>query len=329
MKLFGTDADSRSSGSLVLTVIAISVAVLLSGCGDDDGVTPDPEPYAPPDYFVLIAADTFQMGGDTVHEVILTRSFHMSRTEVTNAQYAELAQWAHDRGYCTADANGIYDALDGSTSQLAYIRVQDGVTFAADTFAVVPGRDELPVRYVSWYGAAAYCDWLSLREGLRRAYDHSSWLCNDGDPYSARGFRLPAEAEWEHACRAGTQTMFSTGICLDSATEANYDGTQPAPGCRTGPYLGSIVAVGSYLPNGFGLSDMHGNLWEWCNDWYADYGGGAETDPVGPGTGTERIVRGGSWSYSASFCSSSVRSWNPPDNTIWLLGFRPVVTSRH
>ena len=142
------------------------------------------------------------------------------------------------------------------------------------------------------------------------------------------GFRLPTEAEWEHACRAGTQTLFNTGDCLDAATEANYNGTEPASGCPTGPYVGSIVAVGSYLPNGFSLYDMHGNLWEWCNDWYADYSGEAETDPVGPGTGTARIVRGGSWGYAARFCTSSIRSWNPPDNTIWLLGFRPVLTRR-
>jgi len=80
------------------------------------------------------------------------------------------------------------------------------------------------------------------------------------------GFRLPTEAEWEHACRAGTQTLFNAGDCLDAATEANYNGTEPAPGCHAGPYVVSIVAVGSYLPNRFSLYDMHGNLWEWCND---------------------------------------------------------------
>jgi formylglycine-generating enzyme required for sulfatase activity len=303
-------------------------AVLLSGCGDDEGVKPDSEPYSPPDYFVTIPSDTFQMGWGSGHEVILARSYFMASTEVTNGQYAELAQWAFDGGYCTADARAITDALDGSTIRLADLSMDDGVSFAADTFAVTPGREEFPVRYVSWYGAAAYCDWLSLREGRSRAYDHSSWLCNGGTPYDARGFRLPTEAEWECACRAGTLTPFNTGDCLDSATEANYNGTQPAAGCPAGPYVGSIVAVGSYLPNGFGLYDMHGNLWEWCNDWYADYSGEDEKDPVGPGTGTYRIVRGGSWSYPAMQCASYMRSWNPPDDTIWLLGLRPVITVR-
>jgi formylglycine-generating enzyme required for sulfatase activity len=324
MKCFGL-----RDGYADLTLIVLCVAAVLAGCGEDDAVGPDPEPYVPPDDFVLIPADTFLMGGGAVHTVILTAPFYMSATEMTNRRFADLAQWAYDNGYCTATGGGIVDALDGSTALL--MNFGSGgcdISFAADTFAVTPGRDEHPVRCASWFGAAACCDWLSLREGLRRAYDHSTWQCNDGDPYDARGFRLPTEAEWEHACRAGTRTVFNTGDCLDSATEANYNGTQPYTGCPAGPYEGDIVPVGSYLPNGFGLYDMHGNLWEWCNDWYADYPGGDETDPVGPLDGETRIVRGGAWGYQASHCTSAIRSWNPPSDSIWLLGFRPVASKR-
>ena len=311
-------------------MICFAIVALLAGCGDDDATRPAPEPYSPPDDFVSIAADTFQMGTSPTHTVILTTYFWMAETEVTNAQYAELAQWAYDNGYCTATSSEVIDVLDGSTAILASLPKSGGVgfmtdIFEADMFYARPGYEELPVRYVSWRGAAAYCDWLSLREGRSRAYDHATWECNGGDPYEADGFRLPTEAEWEFACRAGTQTLFSTGDCLDAATEANYDGTQPAPGCPGGPFLDDIVPVGSYAPNGFGLYDMHGNLWEWCNDWYGDYAGD-ETDPVGPADGDYRIVRGGSWSYSAVHCQSGMRSWNPQTATIWLLGFRPVMS---
>ena len=310
-----------------LLLIFLGVASTFSGCGDD-AASPDPEPYIPSADFVMVPADTFLMGDYQQHTVILTTPFYMSETEATNLQFAELAQWAYDRGYCTATGDSIADALDGSTENL--MNLGDGscdISFADNTFAVTDGRQDYPVRFATWFGAVAYCDWLSLREGIGRAYDHSTWLCNDNEPYGATGFRLPTEAEWEHACRAGTQTVFNTGDCLDSATEANYDGTRPYTGCSAGPFVDDIVIVGSYLPNGFGLYDMHGNLWEWCNDWHDDYAGD-ETDPVGPVASDSRIVRGGSWSYPAAICSSATRSWNPPANSIWLLGFRPVISKR-
>jgi sulfatase modifying factor 1 len=318
-------AKSCVLGSALTAVI---LAVILAGCGDDNPTKPSSEPYVPSENFVLIPVDTFIMGDYQAHTVILTTPFYMSETEVTNRQFAEMAQWAYDKGYCTVEGAFVNDAMDGSTEILMYFAGGTGnpISFAADTFSVAAGREDHPVRYASWYGVVAYCDWLSLREGLPRAYDHDTWQCNGGNPYDAHGFRLPTEAEWEYACRAGTQTVFNTGDCLSSETEANYDGTQPYTGCPTGTYVGDIVAVRSYIPNGFGLYDMHGNLWEWCNDWYTDYTGD-ETDPVGPTDGTSRIVRGGSWSYAASHCASAMRSWNHPDNTIWLLGFRPVVSA--
>jgi formylglycine-generating enzyme required for sulfatase activity len=309
------------------TIAAIVAAAILAGCGEDDSTRPKSTPYVPPHHFVLIPADTFIMGDYQAHTVILTTPFYMAETEVTCRQFAEMLQWAYDNGYCTATTASVQDAIDGSTETLIYLQgAYCPISFDVDTFVVDAGMEERPVRYASWYGAVSYCDWLSLKEGLPRAYDHSDWKCNGGDPYNARGFRLPTEAEWEHACRAGTTTRFNTGDCLDAATEANYDGREPYTGCPAGPYVGDIVDVASYLPNAFGLYDMHGNLWEWCNDWHADYVGD-ETDPVGPADGASRIVRGGAWGYAASTCTSAQRSWNPPSNTIWLLGFRPVISA--
>ena len=115
------------------------------------------------------------------------------------------------------------------------------------------------------------------------------------------GYRLPTEAEWEYACRAGTTTAYSFGDSLTKA-DANYgDGS-----------AGSIKAVGGYKGNAFGLYDMHGNVWEWCEDWYGDYPAGAVTDPKGPATGEERILRGGSFLLTVSLPHSSLRYGNPP-----------------
>jgi formylglycine-generating enzyme required for sulfatase activity len=122
------------------------------------------------------------------------------------------------------------------------------------------------------------------------------------------GYRLPTEAEWEYACRAGTTTAYSFGDSL-TKSDANIDGD-------------SIKAVGSYKPNAFGLYDMHGNVWEWCEDWMADYPAGALTDPKGPGTGTSRVLRGGSFNFGVSMARSSDRFNGAPSARYNLGGFR-------
>jgi len=125
------------------------------------------------------------------------------------------------------------------------------------------------------------------------------------------GYRLPTEAEWEYACRAGTTTAYSCGDNLKKS-DANIDGD-------------SIKAVGSYRPNAFGLYDMHGNVFEWCNDCYANYPAGAVIDPKGLATGKSRVLRGGSYYWTASIARSSNRNliFTPtPSNGNDLLGFR-------
>jgi formylglycine-generating enzyme required for sulfatase activity len=282
--------------------------------------------------FVYVAPGTFMMGSptteplrsdnETQHQVTLTHGIHAQTTEVTNQQYMELAQWAYNNGHVTATTSGLYDVLEGSTQILKTLGAGNyEITFSAGAFSCI--NPTHPVKYVTWYGSAAYCDWLSLQQGLPRAYSHITWECNSGNPYTAVGYRLPTEAEWEYACRAGTQTPFNTGSCLDAGAEANYRGTTPYTGCPTGPYVGWTVPVGNYPANAFGLYDMHGNEWEWCNDWYGTYDG-TVTDPVGAGAGVGRVLRGGPWGGDARRCRSAYRSLSGPFYSYDYVGFRPV-----
>jgi len=312
----GADYPGHQGEAYVVKVVA-----------DDHQVTPVPEG------FVVIPAGTFTMGSpwdeyghqsnETQHTVTLTTPFYVSATEVTNQQYADLAQWAYDQGYCTATSSSLGDALDGSTQELLHLyKSFCEISFGDGVFTVDPGKSDHPVKAVTWYGAAVYCDWLSLSEGLDRAYDHGTWQCNGHDPYNAVGYRLPTEAEWEFACRAGMQTPFNTGECLDAGTEANYNGDYyPYPDCPSGPYVGWTVPGGSYPANGFGLYDMHGNLWEWCNDWYEMYGGD-EVDPAGPWLGSYRVDRGGGWSSFALYCRSAHRDCHDEGGSSNYIGFR-------
>ncbi len=286
-----------------------------------------------PDGMVSISPATFIMGSpngqyghqpdEILHTVVLTTAFRMSITETTNEEFREMTQWAYDNGYCTVSGSNLYDAMDGSTRKLMELGSSDTeIDFSGGSFSCV--KPDHPVKGISWYGAASFCDWRSLREGLTRAYDHATWRCNDHQPYCAEGYRLPTEAEWEFACRAGTDTQFSTGVCLDAGTEANYNGGYPYDNCPSGSIEDWTVAVGSYPANAWGLQDMHGNLWEWCNDWYDYNYGGSQTDPTGPATGSGRVLRGGVWDAMALDCRSASRFGAGPVYTYYFTGFRVV-----
>ena len=182
---------------------------------------------------------------------------------------------------------------------------------------------DLPVEQVSWFDAVEYCNRLSERNGLERVYTINgqsvSWNRD------ANGYRLPTEAEWEYACRAGTTTPFFTGNNI-TANQANYDGNRPYNGSR-GVYRQATVPVGSFSPNSFGLYDMHGNVGEWCWDWNVEYAKEAPTNPIGAASGYYRVFRGGGWNHPADFLRSARRGGNIPSVRGYYLGFRLVRNS--
>ena len=136
-------------------------------------------------------------------------------------------------------------------------------------------------------------------------------------------FRLPTEAEWEYACRAGTTTPFSYGLTLED-TLANFNAKIPSIYSSLGNYLEHPTPVGSYAPNQWGLYDMHGNVWEWVSDWYGPYSKEDATDPIGPKHGKEKVIRGGSWYFGADFAKSSSRRIHEPGLWGFSIGFRIV-----
>jgi formylglycine-generating enzyme required for sulfatase activity len=158
-----------------------------------------------------------------------------------------------------------------------------------------------PVEQVGWFAAIQYCNMRSLREGLTPCYDLETLECS----YEAEGYRLPTEAEWEYACRAGTTTRYSFGN--PAAKLSQHSWFKENANKTTHP-------VGQKMPNPWGLYDMHGNVWEWCNDYYGEdyYRNSRTEDPPGPSVGQERVLRGGSWASTAqSACSSSRYSEAP------------------
>ena len=181
--------------------------------------------------------------------------------------------------------------------------------------------DNLPVETVSWFNAIEYCNRRSLLEGLIPAYiingTHVTWDRN------ANGYRLPTEAEWEYACRAGTTTPFSTGNNI-TTNQANYNGNFPYNNNARGENRVRMTPVGTFAANPWGLFDMHGNVWEWCWDWFADYSITALDNPTGAASGDVRALRGGSWINYGQNLRSADRFGNNPSRGSENIGFRLV-----
>ncbi len=167
---------------------------------------------------------------------------------------------------------------------------------------------QFPVEQVSWDDAVAFCKKLSELPEEKKA---------------GLVYRLPTETEWEYACRAGTKTVFHYGDSL-SSKQANFNGNEPYGGADKGPYLERTTKVGTYAANAFGLYDMHGNVMEWCQDWYDAnyYKNSPKEDPPGPAQASSRVVRGGSWGSHGGNCRSALRDRDEPGLRFGSLGFR-------
>lgn len=268
--------------------------------------------------FALIPAGKFTMGSppdekgrdadEVQHEVEITRPFYFGKTEVTVGQFREFARSAGYRteperdgegGSAYSEQNGIWKH-EGRKPQYNW------------TSTGLPRADDHPVSNVSWNDANAFCEWLSRKEGRR--------------------YRLPTEAEWEYACRAGTTTRYYHGdneegvATVGNVADASGKPKFPAWRSTTAENDGFPFSapVGKFKPNAFGLYDMHGNVWEWCADWYDAeyYKNSPRQDPQGPENGTHRSARSGCWNEGPRTCRSADRSKAVPSYCSSGVGFR-------
>jgi len=286
-------------GALVALAVAANVDGLIAA---QSSVVADQPEYRAVE-MVSIPAGSFQMGdsfGDgysdelPVHTVAVS-AFTMDRYEITKALWDEVASWAAAHGYDIGPADGEGKAADH------------------------------PVYNVTWYEAVKWANARSEREGLEPCYTASGVVYRTGEStpncnWSASGYRLPTEAEWEKAARgeaAGWRYPWSDIDEID-ASRANY-----------GNYYGGTTPVGSFAPNEVGLYDMAGNVWEWCWDWYGEtsYASSPGSDPCGPASGTGRVLRGGSWYVYANGCRVANRGNYWPDYELGNLGLRLVRTA--
>jgi formylglycine-generating enzyme required for sulfatase activity len=236
-------------------------------------------------------------GSEEQHEVEVS-AFYLGEKEVTQKEFR--AVMGYNPSYFSNNARG-----------------KEGVTYVSEPGG---GREKVkdkdtesfPVENVSWDEAMEFCRQLTTRDQGKQL--PSGHVC-----------RLPREAEWEYACRGGVSSYqaFHFGNSL-SSNQANFHGNYPYGGADKGVYLQRTCLVGSYKANAFGLHDMHGNVAEWCHDWYAPdyYSKSLRQDPPGPAEGPGRVVRGGDWNGYGQICRSASRSQRYPAFRDRFLGFR-------
>jgi formylglycine-generating enzyme required for sulfatase activity len=262
-------------------------------------------------HMVAIPGGTFEMGDHVglgwaeerpVHSVTLD-AFYMDKYEVSNTKFADFL----NNSTVIVSGGAVYQ-VGGAGQQICYLN--SGLTHNGSAiFVINAGKEHHPVVYQTWYGAALYCNYLSTLNGRTPCYDETTFACD----FTVDGFRLPTEAEWEYASRGGEHSpyyQYPWGSDTITSLDANY-----------GPYIGTTVDVGSYAANGYGLYDMAGNVWEWCNDWYDYYyySNSPSTNPTGPANGSDRVLRGGSWGGDGIQSRCAQRSSTHP--TDWISGY--------
>ena len=257
--------------------------------------------------WISLPGGTFLMGSagtepgrkadEDQHQVTLN-SFKISKYEVTVAQFK---LFVDATGYVTS-AEKVINGFKGSAIWTgSKFEQKAGVNWRYDvTGKLVPDSNyNHPVTHVNWDDAIACAKWM--------------------------GCRLPTEAEWEFAARAGTTSIFITGNCL-GADQANYNAVYSGGKCPKGEYRAKTLRVGSFPANAWGLHDMHGNIAEWCYDSYAPYPTTAQKNPFGPTAGSARVLRGGSWRDNAATCRVAARTPIFHGRVLGFAGFRLVLT---
>ena len=275
--------------------------------------------YIPPGAFMMGSRDTEkgrQKDEGPIHRVVISRGFYLGTYEVTVGQFRKFVEAT---GYSTDAERGAGRLRRGKRGGFA-ISPGKGQVWSENACWRSPGfpqTDRHPVVLISWNDAAAFCWWMTTRE--------------------IRTYRLPTEAEWEYACRAGTQTAFWWGDKIDAtgmvANVADQSARKTGMRMRSWPvndHHPFTAPVGSFRANGFGLHDMAGNVWEWCRDWYSEkyYKASPRRDPVGPKRGRRRVLRGGGWRLAPDGYRSAHRSHQPPAFRACHVGFRVVLETR-
>ena len=250
-------------------------------------------------------------------------AFFIDSYEVTNLEYATALNWASSDSLIAVVEHGsdlyVAAATGGAEEYIHLSRSVSPITYTDGIFAVESGRENYPVCQVSWYGAAAFCNWRSGMEGKTPCYNLTIWVCDFG----ASGYRLPTEAEWEKAARGDTdERTYPWGEEI-SCSKCNYwdDVDTCIRWTAEVDYAGYRDGASPW-----GAMQMAGNVWEWCNDWYDSsyYASSEAADPRGPLSGAQRMIRGGSWASRSGHVRCAGRMADDPGDWQFDYGFRTV-----